>query len=178
MRAIQTWYNGVLFRSRTEAKWAKLFDILNIKWDYEIEGFVMNDGTWYLPDFFLPSFEDGMYVEVKGEFTVEEKELCRNFCEESGFKVLLAEGVPNYREYQFLVKNSMGGVDYFLGLPNANRAEYENRMFAESGLSDFFTFAIPNHNLDQLNLEYIQAIKDAKNARFEHGEKGTYPKQP
>ncbi len=120
-----------------------------------------------------------MYAEVKGVFTQPEKELCRNLCYESGKKVLLAEGIPTTREYQYLVPNTKeDSVDYFIGLPNANRAEYENRMFAETGLSDFFTFKIKNENLEQLNIEYLKAIRDARSARFEHGESGSYPINP
>jgi hypothetical protein len=153
------------------------FDKLKIEWEYEQEGFIMKDGTRYLPDFYLPTFEQGMFVEVKGIFTQEEKELCRDLCYESGKNVLLAEGIPSTREYQYLVKdNTNDCVHYFLGLPNANKAEHENRMFANSGLSDFFTFKIKDENLSQLNIEYLKSIRDARSARFEHGESGSFPK--
>lgn len=176
MKVIQTWYKSILFRSRTEARWAVFFDSLGIEWNYEEEGFVMSDGTYYLPDFHLPTFDKGMFVEVKGVFTQSEKELCRDLCYESGKNVLLAEGIPKPREYQFLVKDCKNDcVQYFLGLPNANKAEYENRMFAETGLSDFFSFEISDKNALQLNPEYLVAIKKARSARFEHGENGTYP---
>lgn len=174
MKIIETWYNGIKFRSRTEARWAKFFDCLNIEWEYEKEGFVMDDGTWYLPDFWLPTFEGGMFVEVKGKFTQQEKELCRDLCFESGKKVLLAEGIPKPKEYVFLVKTG-DGVAYYTGLPNANKAEYENRMFAETGLADFFTLEIRKENLEQLNIGYLKAIRDARSARFEHGENGSFP---
>ena len=179
MKVIQTWYKGILFRSRTEARWAVFFDKLNIKWDYELEGFILEDGTHYLPDFHLPTFEDGMYVEVKGKFNQQERELCRDFCYESGNKILLAEGIPAIKEYLFLVKDWLNNcVSYFTGLPNANVAEYENRMFAETGLSNVETQEIRPENLDQLNVEYLAAIRDARSARFEHGESGGYPKIP
>ena len=38
IKAIETKYNGYKFRSRTEAKWAYVFDKLNIKYLYENEG--------------------------------------------------------------------------------------------------------------------------------------------
>jgi len=178
MEIIETWYKGIKFRSRTEARWAVLFDKLGIEWNYEVEGFVLNSGECYLPDFFLPTFEGGMYAEVKGKpFTQKEKELCRDLCYESGYKVLLCEGIPTLREYQFLVPNKKeNGVDYFIGLPNANRAEYENRMFAETGFSDFFTFKITEENAAMINIDYLMAIRDARSARFEHGENGCFPK--
>jgi len=65
--AIQTTYRGYKFRSRTEARWAVFFEALGYCWEYEAEGYVLEDGTHYLPDFFIqtPQGED-FYIEVKG----------------------------------------------------------------------------------------------------------------
>lgn len=63
MKAIETVYNGYRFRSRLEARWAVFFDSAGIRYQYEPEGFVLSDGTYYLPDFYLP--EHKCYVEVK-----------------------------------------------------------------------------------------------------------------
>lgn len=52
--AIPAAYNGYRFRSRTEARWAVFLDILNIRWEYEVEGYQLADGLRYLPDFWLP----------------------------------------------------------------------------------------------------------------------------
>ena len=54
IKAIETYYKGYRFRSRLEARWAVFFDAAGIKFEYEPEGFVMSDGTKYLPDFYLP----------------------------------------------------------------------------------------------------------------------------
>jgi hypothetical protein len=51
MKPIQTEYKGYLFRSRLEARWAYFFDKMQLKWDYEAEGFELDDGQYYLPDF-------------------------------------------------------------------------------------------------------------------------------
>lgn len=82
IKAIETRYKGYRFRSRLEARWAVFFDTLEIKWEYEPQGFVVTkpgeelyendilvheeDSTeWtYLPDFYLPDL--GTWVEVKG----------------------------------------------------------------------------------------------------------------
>lgn len=67
--AIETKYNGHLFRSRLEARWAVFFDVLGVRYLYEPERFLVtnthghNIGT-YLPDFHLPDY--GTWVEVKG----------------------------------------------------------------------------------------------------------------
>lgn len=62
-KAIQTEYKGYKFRSRLEARWAVFFDAGGIKWEYEPQGFECEDGTRYLPDFYLP--EERMWCEVK-----------------------------------------------------------------------------------------------------------------
>jgi hypothetical protein len=70
IKAIETAYNGYLFRSRLEARWAVFFDALGIRYEYEPQGFEIDPGwkdypPWnYLPDFCLPDF--GTWVEVKG----------------------------------------------------------------------------------------------------------------
>lgn len=61
-KAIPTWYAGTLFRSRTEARWALLMDMLEIEWDYEPEGYQL-PSIFYLPDFWLPQF--ACFAEVK-----------------------------------------------------------------------------------------------------------------
>jgi hypothetical protein len=52
IKPIETVYNGYRFRSRLEARWAVFFDQLELKWEYEAEGYDI-DGVWYLPDFVI-----------------------------------------------------------------------------------------------------------------------------
>lgn len=77
IRAIQTRYNGYLFRSRLEARWAVFFDSLGLRWEYEPEGYWVDEETPYLPDFFVRFAGDplwasglpavrGYWIEVKG----------------------------------------------------------------------------------------------------------------
>ncbi len=63
INAIETRYAGCRFRSRLEARWAVFFDTLGVKWEYEPQGFKVDDNC-YLPDFWLPETET--WVEVKG----------------------------------------------------------------------------------------------------------------
>lgn len=60
---IPTFYAGVTFRSRLEARWAVFFDVLDVPWRYEPEGFQCPSG-WYLPDFWLPHHK--IWLEIKG----------------------------------------------------------------------------------------------------------------
>lgn len=71
IKPIETIYNGYRFRSRLEARWAVFFDALHIKYEYEPEGFKLRDGSYYLPDFYLPDMET--FVEIKREDAFEIK---------------------------------------------------------------------------------------------------------
>jgi len=63
IKAIQTEYRDYRFRSRLEARWAIFFDLVGIRWEYEIEGFWLDGKTKYLPDFWLP--QSSTMVEIK-----------------------------------------------------------------------------------------------------------------
>lgn len=64
LKAIETRYQGCLFRSRLEARWAVFFDALDIPWEYEKEGYDLGEAGWYLPDFWLP--QQQCFFEAKG----------------------------------------------------------------------------------------------------------------
>lgn len=57
-------YSSVLFRSRTEARWALFFDLMGWSWDYEPCHYRVGEHLSYLPDFYLPDAD--VWVEVKG----------------------------------------------------------------------------------------------------------------
>lgn len=61
---IPTRYAGVLFRSRLEARWAVFFDHLDVKWEYEPQGFV-SSGVPYLPDFAVFAALGIVWTEIK-----------------------------------------------------------------------------------------------------------------
>lgn len=63
-KALPTTYKGHRFRSRVEARHALFMDVLKIPYAYEDAGFQFEDGTMYLPDFFLPAHD--VWYEVKG----------------------------------------------------------------------------------------------------------------
>lgn len=72
IRSIPTTYNGRTFRSKLEARTAKLLDDAEIRWVYEPEG-LRCFNTLYLPDFFLT--ECRTFLEVKG--TVDDDALIK-----------------------------------------------------------------------------------------------------
>lgn len=149
---------------------------LGIEWLYEHEGYELNDGTFYLPDFFLPKFHGGMFVEVKPQvLTIEENQKCRDLCFESGLDVWRAEGMPDIKAYVCLRKfqdDETGefGVMYYYGIPNAASAEGKNIMMIEPGYVSYTDGSISEENHELLGNTFIRAVRKAKQARFEHGE--------
>jgi hypothetical protein len=96
MKVIETRFDGYIFRSRTEARWAVFFKTAGIRYEYEKEGFDL-DGRWYLPDFWLRDVQ--LWLEVKGgEPTAEERALCKELATASGYGVMLAIGAPDQSE--------------------------------------------------------------------------------
>lgn len=63
-KGLEVTYSGHIFRSRLEARWAVLLDLLEIDYDYEVCFYRVGDGLTYLPDFYLPGQD--LWLEVKG----------------------------------------------------------------------------------------------------------------
>ncbi len=78
IKPIETKYNGFRFRSRLEARRAIFFDMIGLKYEYEVEGFEMN-GIRYLPDFYIPSLDRWFEIKAKPLSKFEMKK-CEDFC--------------------------------------------------------------------------------------------------
>jgi hypothetical protein len=121
--AIETEHNGVLFRSRLEARWAVFFDALGIKYCYEREGYSLPSGN-YLPDFYLPNQrrfkhdQSGLFVEVKGSVEPKHLTLLRELSMHTRAGCTLVKDIP-YPQPAIL----RGATDY-------RRCEYQDGQFA------------------------------------------------
>jgi hypothetical protein len=65
--AIPTTFNGRLYRSTLEAKWASFFDLLG--WSFEYEPF---ETEGWIPDFLIRGVPSGVLVEVKPVTSLEQ----------------------------------------------------------------------------------------------------------
>lgn len=102
IKAIDTPYKGHLFRSRLEARFAVYFDELNVKWEYEKEGFELGNGLRYLPDFYLTDF--GIYVEIKpSKYSLKEHQKCKKLAVLSQKIVVEALGLPSVNTFTAIV---------------------------------------------------------------------------
>jgi hypothetical protein len=146
MQVIQTPHKGILFRSRLEARWAVFFDHLEIEWEYELEGYDL-DGVKYLPDFYLPKFDAGVFVECKPiELNKREKLKADLLVLHTEKKLLKAIGTPKNKPYEFIYFDRCDGVP---------------------GLDFYHAYLSKYHNLDS----YQAAVNAALSERFENGPK-------
>lgn len=65
-RGYSGYYNGQYLRSSLEFAYAYYLDHKSIKWEYEIKVFTFEDGTTYMPDFYIKENDSYRIVEVKG----------------------------------------------------------------------------------------------------------------
>jgi hypothetical protein len=204
IKAIETIYRGYRFRSRVEARWAVFFDAVGLPFEYEKEGFKLEDGTRYLPDFWLPSMK--MWVEIKSELNFIECEttglfasstsrdeklyvypelvLMKRFRDCQAWPVACIVGQPGHHSIWFFAwdMSSSSAGDYQSSdaiwcvsnghvTLNVNIVTPDREIYAD-GLNgpvlQHFTFSRDHGYI----LEPIEnALRHARQARFEHGEK-------
>ena len=123
--AINTEYNGYLFRSRIEARWAVFFDHVGLKYEYEKEGINLPFNGYYLPDFWLP--ELNIYIEVKGTYPTKiEKGKAQELAIESGCLVaILFGGIPSPDEDWWRDHFEDYEGNYMLTFVDPSRYEYD-----------------------------------------------------
>lgn len=163
IRSIETQYNGYRFRSRLEARAAVFFDAAGVEYEYEPEGFILSDGSWYLPDFYVKPIGKekndwgcgncGWYVEVKG--SMDDKEGIRKA------KLLDNTYLPNVWGVLLFTPDILTakGYSYF-------------EVFTDDGQGCYMPTSLGSFagHLDVPADLAIKAQKKAKAARFEHGE--------
>lgn len=190
-QAIETQYKGYRFRSRLEARWAVFFDALNIKWEYEKEGYKFDDGTQYLPDFWLTDLE--YFVEVKGYMTDQDFIKIHNLCRSTKSPVMLLGSRSfmansGYAQSKFWRFFYLDRPDDFVGTRNLNDLCFGQCLKCKKIIivcADLYD-PVPHQNSDcfcnggMAELKDIdtypnivrKAFQKSKSARFEFGESG------
>lgn len=127
--AIATTYKGIKYRSRTEARWAIFFEALSLNVKYEQETINFEDGTKYLPDFYITEFD--CYFEVKGnnDDLIVAEGLKAQKLSQMGKTVLLAIGAPSSVTPNILHLNRIetSNIDEILAEPDYRGRIMEDR---------------------------------------------------
>jgi hypothetical protein len=136
IQAIETRYRGWRFRSRLEARWAVFFESMEMDFHYESEGFLLQSGLRYLPDFFLPVIN--MWAEAKPFVaTPEERRKAEGLVRESQMGCLWLIGPPAFRDYPGISWDSgdLTHCEYRLDIYEHIRRYYdqEHRLYACPG---------------------------------------------
>ena len=200
IKPIETYYKGYRFRSRLEAKWAVFFDTAGIKYQYEPEGYTLENGEAYLPDFYLPDLD--VHVEVKGMREGYEQEILRlqKFIVWGGpiKQIVIFTDIPgktpdggiwHFPMYYWHGDGVEAGWFFFYDNGekchgNLSKADYPRphifSWWKERG--DFSIEPISDYTVQKRDFYYVsswdlnsvtaESLLKAKQARFEHGEKG------
>jgi hypothetical protein len=150
MKAIETMYRQYRFRSRLEARWAVFFDALGVKWQYEPEGYVLDDGTPYLPDFLTEDFIGTDQIPMPTWFEI---------------KSTADNGNEADRRMAALVRESKVNGFLCFGDPLEGKIVF---YVPNDEMSNGVTRC--PIDLSRAGEETIAAARLARSARFEHGE--------
>ncbi len=186
IKAIETVYDGHLFRSRLEARWAVFFKSVGLKYEYELEGYDLGDGVKYLPDFYLPDLK--LHVEVKPNRDLSHKDIEKivRFSADHDNQLLLIVGTPEAEEMFIVNRYAVPpwedyAVDMQVHADVGDPFSLQESFFSDlcpraavamaytiSGYSAFVYKLTPPH----LEQKWTDSLSKAKQARFEHGKKG------
>lgn len=179
IKPIETRAYGYRFRSRLEARWAVAFTEARIAWQYEPEGFDLDNAGFYLPDFWLPQVS--MWAEVKPDRPTDQELLKAHWlARQSGHPCLLLIGPPAAHAY-WAIEDDMRWITV-----NINDGTSEG---VDVAAMDYCPFEDSNYHLDEgrfygccglspdcfpmpfdPNFGSHPAVDAARSARFEHGE--------
>lgn len=184
-KPIETPYKGYMFKTRLKARWAVFFDALGVKWEYEPEGYELDDGTRLLPDFILhnvvmchgynnkPNINRGqdLYVLVRTTLKESDSRKIIKF-HEAGFPIYVVGNLPDVDttyddlfelsyEYDRINYYNFEAIDnvWCGGIPGISHDEI------------FCIFGDNSNYLEDMDIDRTwQAYDYARQLRFEMGE--------
>jgi hypothetical protein len=158
-----------------EARWAVFFDALGIEWEYEPQGYDLGELGWYLPDFVIHPFGSSVstYMEIKPDKDVSEKDakkflaFAEGIIESDATGVVLicagdpmADQISMFGKLDGIKRSSFYGVDHKTFIPVW--------VLISKGIAA--VQAMDHESKIKHASTVIQAMKKARQARFEHGE--------
>jgi len=158
IQSIDTNYKGYYFRSRLEARWAVYFDSLGIDYIYEPQGFFLDDGSKYLPDFYLPDFKT--FVEVKGDFLDSfDYNRAKRLVKQTNLPLIILDRDPSLKHVTQMFLNEKGEFQ----LREVNLIEDPKN----KGSFIISKFLVDKEDYDLKNLiAPVEAVKTSRKERF------------
>lgn len=180
IRAIETSFKGYRFRSRLEARYAVFLDALGVRYEYEKEGFELEDAGRYLPDFWLPDLH--VWLEVKGQEPkwdeIRKAQELYYAAERTGeWAVAIGVGEPHYgdlRVFCFDHTESSGGENWWHGCQWYSDGQEAGIITNScSGFREYLPNTIYSVGVMPSNDPHLiaDAARAARGARFEHAER-------
>jgi hypothetical protein len=137
---------------------------MDIDWIYEPETYDLGDGLLYCPDFLLPMFNGGTYIEVK-YLSYNPTEYDKKRWEKLDKLIVFCFGVPDMKFYDSY--NPEDKEEMQVGFKCAD-AYYENRFFWSPGDTDERGYVINGVEIDcYFNNHYQSAVQLARKIRFD-----------
>lgn len=178
IKAIETRYDGYRFRSRLEARWAVFFNNLGLRYEYELEGYELESGDRYLPDFYLP--ELAVHLEAKPHKDLSTKELRKilGFGCDGNKPLLLAVGSPAPDALYLIDRRTMPPYEELESEEPEKTTAVFWQLLEDYGAVTFGELPLEAagwrvlYRSQSPNTEYALsgAFLAARQARFEHGE--------
>lgn len=177
IKAIQTTFRGIKYRSRLEARWAVFFTSLGWSFQYEPEGYVFADRTKYLPDFKIEMF--GVHVEIKPKLDDDRLAATKllNFALHGPTPILLIAGVPGSATMMLFCQHA---AEMYLRRNKDDERCYSTQNMLEK-MGEFVVVEFgyganggwqlqSRDDVEHCKAAVAYAADIAKSARFEHGE--------
>lgn len=168
IKPIETVYNGYRFRSRLEARWAVFFDAIGAKYKYEPEGYKLEDGTLYLPDFYLENVSGrgtkNIFVEIKGALSEADLHKVEMFARNRN--IIIFGDIPD-KDNMMFYENPDDPDLYNLWYSEGDWYHTEPCASIHGGL----VLDYPDNPYDYVDRNMTEKAFDiARQVRFEHGE--------
>lgn len=159
--ALPVWHKGYRFRSRLEGRWGVFFESIGIEFEYEPQGFKLENDVCYLPDFWLPVTRT--YAEIKpSDPTAEEKRKCELTVMGTGGLFLILSGTPDFRSYPGVSRDAgeLTEATYSLDIHANFKAYFQEHRF--------WAFPAPCTLEEEFCSDrYREAVYAARGARFD-----------
>ena len=171
MKNTKTFYNGIYYNTRLEARWAIFLDNFGVSYKVNEKVFKLKDGTLFKPTFYLTHYDFyAKVVEYHRHNHTDFNNSFELFLEQSKHTILL-DGIPDYKSYTCIA--------FVNGYPGD-----QNVLFSEEYRNERFYYAPDNEEIytkeehlkpmygnwvdkDWLGSDYEKAVIAAKSERFD-----------